>query len=101
MDGCAGSVWLVVVFWTTSRITSMYWWASSGVASTVRGLGEGTGEPFRGAAVVTGLLPLLIPFSQGRALALEGLRPCTYVRSLTSSDTVSGLGGHSCQNWGD
>ena len=76
-EGWSGSVVLVVILLAISLMASMCGLAVSGVATTVSGLGEGTGEPFRGAAVVTGLLPLLTTFSQGRALALEGLRPCT------------------------
>ena len=51
LDGCSGSVVLVVIFWTISRMASMYGSTCSGVASTVRGLAREQASP-------SGALPL-------------------------------------------
>ena len=54
MDASVGLVSAAVFLWTISRMASMCGWDWSGLATTVSGGIEGTGEPFMGAAVVTG-----------------------------------------------
>ena len=69
------------------------------VASTVSGLGEGAGEPFQGAAVVTGPLAAIFPiFSSGARLPRWGAAQKNYLdllywvtRCHPWGDTVSGL----------
>ena len=90
---------VLAVSWAILRMASTWGCACSAVASRTKG----AGEPFKGAAVVTGLLPQSFPYSFWGALAPLGRGPEELPRSLILGDTLSPLGATQCRaslDWG-